>query len=56
MTDLDNIIFDYEASKAEYHSTCRAMIAKAVELGCDPKSAEDARVSLAFLKGYRRDK
>lgn len=50
------LIQNYQDTKEDYQDACRKIIHKAIEIGMDAKTAEDVRVSLAFLKGYGRKK
>lgn len=51
MTPIGKILFEHDEAKKDYQDACQAVIKCAVEHGIDRKSAEDVRLSIAFLKG-----
>lgn len=53
---ISQILYDYQEAKEDAKLAAQAVTRKAIECGCDPKSAEDTRVAYAFLVGVSRGK
>jgi hypothetical protein len=49
-------LFDYDEAKETMRTASQELIQKAVEQGCNEKSAQDARVAYAYLVGLTRRK
>lgn len=56
MTTISETLFNYEEAKEGIRAASQELIQKAVEQGCNEKSAQDARVAYAYLVGLTRRK
>lgn len=56
MTTISQLLYDYEEAKEEVKTAAKKMTQRAVEEGCDEKSAQDARLAYAYLAGLTRRK
>jgi len=56
MTTISETLFNYEEAKEGIRTASQELIQKAVEQGCNEKSAQDARVAYAYLVGLTRRK
>ena len=51
---IGEVIQNYNDAKESLQHAVKDVIEKAKSIGLDPKSAEDVRVSIAYLSGYRK--
>lgn len=56
MRTISETLFNYEEAKEGIRTASQELIQKAVEQGCNEKSAQDARVAYAYLVGLTRRK
>ena len=50
------LLQNFEETKKDYKDACDALKTRAIDLGMEPKIAEDIRLAISFLTGYRTNK